>query len=118
MELSRIRTSYAQGSDTNFGSNCLFGCAIYCPRTNINLSHGFEAPSKSPWFEGGYFKRGLCLRGRQLGLELDLKDTNNRVDNVGRRVTMYVKLSSLKPNLVLGEDVKLSQKVEVSGNLC
>ena len=76
--------------------------------TNINLSHGFESPSKSSWFEGGYFKRGLSLRGRWLGLEGDMKDHNNRVVNVGRRVSVYVKLSSLKPNLVLGEYVKMS----------
>ena len=56
MEISRIRTPYAQESEAMFGSNWLFGCVIYCPRTNINLSHGFEAPSKSSWFKGGYFK--------------------------------------------------------------
>ena len=37
--------------------------------------------------------------------------------NVGRRGSMYVKLPSLKHNLVLGEDVKMGQMVEVSGNL-
>ena len=38
--------------------------------------------------------------------------------NAGRRGSMYVKLLSLKPKLVLGEDEKMSQMVEVRGNLC
>ena len=42
---------------------------------------------------------------------------NNLVVNVGRRGSMYVKLSSFKPNLVLGEDVKMSHMVKVNGNL-
>ena len=52
------------------------------------------------------------------GLEGGMKACNNLVVNVGRRGSVYVKLLSLKPNLVLGEYVKMSQMVEVSGNLC
>ena len=53
-------------------------------------------------------------------LEGGMKARNNLVVNVGRRGSMYLKLSSLKTNLVsaLGEDVKMSHMVEVSGNLC
>ena len=52
------------------------------------------------------------------GLEGVLKDQNNLVVNVRWRTSIYVKLSSLKLTLFLGEDVKMSEMVEVSGNLC
>ena len=51
-------------------------------------------------------------------LEGGMKARNNLVVNVGRRGSMYVKLLSLKPKLILGEDVKMSEMVEVSINLC
>ena len=66
----------------------------------------------------GILKEDCAKEEGNKGSEGGLKAHNNLLVNVGRRGSMYVKLPSLKHNLVLGEDVKMGQMVEVSGNLC
>ena len=66
----------------------------------------------------GILKEDYSKEEGDKGLAGFLKARNNLVVNVGRRGNMYVKFSSSKPDLVLGEDVKMSQMVEESGNSC
>ena len=49
----------------------------------------------------GILKEDYAKEDGDKGLEGGLKAHNNLVFNVGRRGSMYVKLSSLKPNLLL-----------------
>ena len=65
----------------------------------------------------GILKEDYTKEEGDKGVEGSLKACNNLVVNVGRRGSMYVKFSSLKPNLVWGEDVTMSHMVKVNGNL-
>ena len=56
----------------------------------------------------GILKEDSAKEEGYTGLEGVIKDHNNLFINMVRRGSMYVKLSSLKPKLVLGEDVKMS----------
>ena len=64
----------------------------------------------------GILKEDYAKEEGDKGVEGSLKACNNLVVNVGRRGRIYVKFPSLKPKLC--EDVKMSEMVEVSGNLC
>ena len=66
----------------------------------------------------GILKQDYAKEEGDKGLERVLNTHNNLVVYVGIRGSMCVKLSSSKPNLFSGEDVKVSQMVKVSGNLC
>ena len=66
----------------------------------------------------GILKEDYAKEEGDYGLEGGMKAHNNPLVNVRRTGILYAKVSLLKPNLVLGEDVKMSWMVEVSGDLC
>ena len=73
---------------------------------NLESPHGLKK---------GILKYEYAKEEGDKGLEGGPKSHNNLVVNVGIRGSMYVNLFQLKPNLVLGEDVKMNQIVEASG---
>ena len=66
----------------------------------------------------GILKKYYTKEEGDKGVEGSLKACNNLVVNVGRRGRIYVKFPSLKPKLVLGEYLKMSQLLKLRVEIC